>query len=164
MAITRTPLIDDDGTQTTGTVFNNAWLQSFYDAIDAALLGTVGTWVPNLVFNGVNAGMSVSSAAGTYTKFGNVVVAEFRIVLTAKGSSTGPSAILGLAFNAAGNPAGMLDCSVGLTGLTGTPFLVMSAGGSTLFPQMTTSTGRAPLTDANFTNTSDIRGSLVYRV
>ena len=36
MAITRTPIIDDDGTGTTGTVLDNAWKQELYDQIDAA--------------------------------------------------------------------------------------------------------------------------------
>jgi hypothetical protein len=36
MAITRTPMVDDDGTGTTGTIINNAWKQEFYNQIDAA--------------------------------------------------------------------------------------------------------------------------------
>ena len=36
MAITRTAMVDDDGSGTTGTVINNAWKQQFYDQIDAA--------------------------------------------------------------------------------------------------------------------------------
>jgi hypothetical protein len=36
MAITRTPIIDDDGTGTTGTVIDNAWKTEFYNQIDAA--------------------------------------------------------------------------------------------------------------------------------
>jgi hypothetical protein len=39
MAITRTPMIDDDGSGTTGTIINNAWKQEFYGQIDAALGG-----------------------------------------------------------------------------------------------------------------------------
>jgi hypothetical protein len=39
MPITRTPIIDDDGSNTTGTVFENAWKQEFYDQIDAAMAG-----------------------------------------------------------------------------------------------------------------------------
>lgn len=35
MAITRTPIIDDDGTGTTGTIINNAWKTEFYNQIDA---------------------------------------------------------------------------------------------------------------------------------
>ena len=37
MAITRTPIIDDDGTGTTGTVIDNAWKTELYNQIDAAL-------------------------------------------------------------------------------------------------------------------------------
>jgi len=33
--INRTPIIDDDGTGTTGTVLDNAWKQELYDQIDA---------------------------------------------------------------------------------------------------------------------------------
>lgn len=36
MPITRTPIVDDDGTGTTGTVVDNAWKQELYDQIDAA--------------------------------------------------------------------------------------------------------------------------------
>jgi hypothetical protein len=43
MAISRTPMIDDDGSGTTGTIINNAWKQEFYNQIDA-LAG--GTWSP----------------------------------------------------------------------------------------------------------------------
>lgn len=39
MPITRTPIIDDDGTGTTGTPLDNAWKTEFYNQIDAALLG-----------------------------------------------------------------------------------------------------------------------------
>jgi hypothetical protein len=39
MPITRTPIIDDDGSGTTGTTIDNAWKQEFYDQIDGALVG-----------------------------------------------------------------------------------------------------------------------------
>lgn len=42
MPIQRTQMIDDDGSGTTGTVWNNAFLQSLYDQIDAALAS--GGW------------------------------------------------------------------------------------------------------------------------
>ncbi len=50
MAITRTPMVDDDGSGTTGTIINNAWKQQLYDQIDAANAGqdstvaAIGTW------------------------------------------------------------------------------------------------------------------------
>jgi hypothetical protein len=37
MAITRTPMVDDDGTGTTGTIINNAWKQEFYNQIDQVI-------------------------------------------------------------------------------------------------------------------------------
>jgi hypothetical protein len=36
MAITRTPIINDDGSCTTGTIWDNAWKQELYNQIDAA--------------------------------------------------------------------------------------------------------------------------------
>jgi hypothetical protein len=36
MPITRTAMIDDDGSGTTGTILNNAWKQELYGQIDAA--------------------------------------------------------------------------------------------------------------------------------
>lgn len=50
MAITRTAMVDDDGSGTTGTVLNNAWKQELYNQIDAADVSTVGglwtRWTP----------------------------------------------------------------------------------------------------------------------
>jgi hypothetical protein len=40
--ITRTPIIDDDGSGTTGTGIDNAWKQQFYGQIDAALAALLG--------------------------------------------------------------------------------------------------------------------------
>lgn len=49
MSMGRTPIINDDGTCTTGTVIDNAWKQEFYDQIDVAL----GKWYP-ITFNAAN--------------------------------------------------------------------------------------------------------------
>src|SRR5262245_30430841 len=49
--IVRTPMVDDDGSGTTGTVINNSWKTELYDQIDAALaaLGGGGGWVGSVV-------------------------------------------------------------------------------------------------------------------
>lgn len=39
MPITRTPMVDDDGSGQSGTVINNPWKTELYDQIDAALVG-----------------------------------------------------------------------------------------------------------------------------
>lgn len=46
MPIDRTPIIDDDGTGTTGTVIDNAWKQELYDQIDSYGAGIVPPSVP----------------------------------------------------------------------------------------------------------------------
>jgi hypothetical protein len=43
MAITRTPMIDDDGTGNVGTILNDAWKQELYDQIDGAVAATTTT-------------------------------------------------------------------------------------------------------------------------
>lgn len=45
--ITRTPIVDDDGTGTTGTVLDNAWKQELYDQIDGVAAVIPPTLVPN---------------------------------------------------------------------------------------------------------------------
>lgn len=62
MAITRTAIVDDDGSRTTGTVIGNAWKQELYNQIDAASAiqtvlaartdtGAVNNWAPALAGN-----------------------------------------------------------------------------------------------------------------
>ena len=62
MAITRTPMVDDDGTGTTGTVINNAWKQQFYDQIDAALPAPLGAWT-DVAYAAAN----YTASTGTWT-------------------------------------------------------------------------------------------------
>jgi hypothetical protein len=73
MAITRTAMIDDDGSGTTGTILNNAWKQELYSQIDAFVLnmGTVAEpWVP-LDVSGAGLVFSINKA--TYVRRGNVI-------------------------------------------------------------------------------------------
>lgn len=41
LIVQRVPMVDDDGSGTTGTVLNNAWKSAFYDDIDVGLTGVV---------------------------------------------------------------------------------------------------------------------------
>ena len=77
MAITRTPMVDDDGTGTTGTVINNAWKQELYNQIDAALpAATTWTTVPYSASN-------FSASSGTWT-VGAPNVTTFEYVVMGK--------------------------------------------------------------------------------
>ena len=48
-----------------------------------------GSWTPSLTFAGSNAGMTHTIQEGHYTKIGRQVIAQFRLEISAKGSSTG---------------------------------------------------------------------------
>ena len=61
--IARTPMVDDDGSGTTGTVINAAWKTELYDQIDAALAATAGGGVTGIVTT--NAAQSIPTAAWT---------------------------------------------------------------------------------------------------
>lgn len=52
MPITRTPIIDDDGTGTTGTAIDNAWKQELYNQIDAAVVADSGSTVTQVAAAG----------------------------------------------------------------------------------------------------------------
>jgi hypothetical protein len=60
MPITRTPIIDDDLTGTTGTPIDNAWKQEFYDQIDDYVSGV---WQ----YPAFNAGNFSAQAPGVWT-------------------------------------------------------------------------------------------------
>ena len=94
MAITRTPMVDDDGTGTTGTVINNAWKQQFYDQIDATVAASaIGPFVayagivwtasptPPVLGNG--------SLTARYLRLGNLVLMQ--LYLTWGSTTTGGS-------------------------------------------------------------------------
>jgi hypothetical protein len=79
MAITRTAMIDDDGSGTTGTIINNAWKTELYNQIDSVVAGASGAWV-DVVFNAgyfttptAGATWVVSAATYHYALIGKVV-------------------------------------------------------------------------------------------
>jgi len=78
MGITRTTMIDDDGSGTTGTVLNNAWLQTIYNQIDAL----AGAWVdvPFSAANYTAAGATWTVTAGFQTVLRWVPIPSERIV------------------------------------------------------------------------------------
>jgi len=86
MAITRTAMIDDDGSGTTGTIINNAWKQEFYNQIDG-----IGVWVSVPYSAGLYATTGGGSWAVTganqvtlaYTLNNKTVTVAFQLINTA---------------------------------------------------------------------------------
>jgi hypothetical protein len=83
MAITRITDTDDDGSGTTGTIHNNAWLQTVFDAIE--LNWAWDTYTPSWTASSVNPAIGNGTISGRYFAIGKLVIAE--IILT-PGSTT----------------------------------------------------------------------------
>jgi hypothetical protein len=90
MPITRTPMIDDDGSGTTGTIINNAWKQEFYNQIDDVIV-TVGAWV-DIAFNAANfsapSPMMWTVASGDQVTFGYALAGRLATVLVNLSATT----------------------------------------------------------------------------
>jgi hypothetical protein len=138
-------------------------VKDILDAIDSMMSGfyAEGTWTPALKFGGNSVSMTYTMQTGTYTKVGNVVTVEGRIVLSAKGSSTGAASITGLPFSTAGTPTGTFDW-FSLNAFTAMPYFAASA--TTMSLGKSGGSSRTNMTDADFTNTTDLRWSFTYRV
>jgi hypothetical protein len=65
-----------------------------------------GTWTPTLTTNGFSGGVTLSSAAGTYTKVGRQVTVRCTLTLSGFGYPSAYTEISGLPFTAAARNAG----------------------------------------------------------
>jgi hypothetical protein len=108
MAITRTPIHDDDGSGTTGTIIDNAWKQELYNQIDAGLAPVsaapvYGTWTP---IDGSGATLTFNVLGGRYCKIDKQVTIWCDLVYPVT-ADTRDAVIAGLPFaNAGPNIAG----------------------------------------------------------
>jgi len=99
MPITRTTMIDDDGSGLTGTILNNAWLQTIYNQIDAVTGGPIVNWTPT---DASGAGLVFAGAVGGYQVIGPLVIYFARLTYPAT-ANTATAQITGLPFPS--NPA-----------------------------------------------------------
>lgn len=125
-----------------------------------------GTFTPTITLGGAAVGITYATQYGSYTRIGNRVYFSLTVVLTSKGSSTGECIIGGLPITSSesqSSPAAVYanNLSTGISnGLVGVVFT-----GSTSMAISKVDAGFAiRLTDADLTNTSDLRVSGVYRV
>jgi len=103
MAITRTPMVDDDGSGTTGTVINNAWKQELYDQIDASAGGLVyGAWTP-VDLSGASLVLVVTAA--TYVALGRILFVWGHVTYPAN-SAPQPAILGGLPYASGGQLGG----------------------------------------------------------
>jgi hypothetical protein len=118
---------------------------------------TTTAWTPALKFGGANTGMT-GTFTGNYVKLGKFGIAEFRIALTAKGSSTGNASLTGLPF-------GTTDtCAVAISFTNNITLTSAVAGlqqGGTISLTQWSAGGTANLTDTVFANTTNLIGTSV---
>jgi hypothetical protein len=131
MAITRTAMVDDDGSGTTGTIINNAWKTEFYNQIDSALASGGGAAIVDVPFSAANfttpdAGCTWTVTAGQVTYFYTVNGKLVTVSLQIAGSViTGTPIFLHVALppiGAAVNRAAGVPCTYYSVGNLGTGF------------------------------------------
>ena len=130
-----------------------------------------GTWTPTLNFGGNATGMAFTTQSGSYVKVGQVVTAQFRIELSAKGSSTGNANFGGLPFNATSvgtlYPAfyGLhhdVNSGSGNTTTNVLPIGQIPRNNNTWNYYQADSV--TPVTNAYFNNNTVINGTVIFRV
>jgi hypothetical protein len=124
------------------------------------------TWTPSLKFGDTSVGMAFTNY-GNFNVTNKVASFDLRITLTAKGSSVGEATIIGLPYSSLLTLAqGTVKCGyynymAGMPGaLSGV--VVLDSGKITLV--VPTITGVSAITDANFTDTSELNCSGSYRL
>lgn len=125
-----------------------------------------GTFTPTITLGGAAVGVTYTTQTGSYTRIGNRLSFTIVVVLSSKGSSSGVLLVNGLPITV-GDPS--LPCSVYVNSVTSgvgdTAILASPASASTGVRIYKMASGTATqLTDADLTNTSDLRLSGVYRV
>jgi hypothetical protein len=126
-----------------------------------------GTWTMGISFGGGSTGIGYTVNTGTYTKIGRQVTVNGQLGLTSKGSSTGSARITGLPFTIPNSPSNLGGASLRLNLIS---FLNQFQGfgvanTTTIALEEVTSLGTlSTLTDADFTNDSDLMVSFTYFV
>ena len=123
-----------------------------------------GTWTPSLKFGGASVGMA-GTFEGYYTKIGRLVSGQGRMILSAKGSSTG-AATLALPFTSAATNT-LPGMSVGYyeswaSSITASCYI--NSGSALLQLTNLTGTTVGALSDTNFTNATRCDFSFSYIV
>ena len=120
-----------------------------------------GQWTPSVTFGG-NAVGQTGSFIGAYVKVGKLVMINCRIGLTAKGSSTGDAKIEGLPFTIDGYHYSPTLRFVNIS-FADTPNGYATNSQTISLTETLNNGNGSTLTDANFTDTSIITMTMVYR-
>jgi len=125
-----------------------------------------GTWTPTLSFAGASTGITYgASTLGRYTKIGNLVTATGMLVLTSKGSASGPAQIGGLPFTAANDSiygSVTVGAATGFSGITGAVLGAALPNTTRLGLYQSANGASTGLTNAHFSNATAIYFTASY--
>lgn len=136
-------------------------------SVGSLSVGTVGTWTPALTFGNAAVGMTFAAGGqdGRYIRLGRLVMATYRLELSAKGSSTGTARLTGLPVVAGvADDVGLhaIEIATNMAGLTSPPTGYVDSGSTIARLFDWGATGTVTLDDGNFTNTTVLAGCCVY--
>ena len=136
------------------------------NAINAPYVAST-SWTPVLTFGSGSTGITYSTQNGFYSRIGNILCIGWRIQLTSKGTDTGTAELTGFSSNLINQSINMGPAYVSNVTFTGN-YLVNNYNtiGQDAFTltQITTATTVADLTDTNFADNTDWRGSAVFLI
>jgi len=118
-----------------------------------------GVWTPELRFGGATpSGIVQASSLGYYTKVGNLVTVQLKIILSSKGAQTGNAEIYGLPFAAgAGGDAGAYPSFFNNLNLTASQVPIGKASGSDIELRYPIAGVAQRMNHSHITDTTDIR-------
>ena len=126
-----------------------------------------GSWTPSMTFGGGSTGLT-GNFSGSYTRIGRLVMAQFQLTLTNKGTSTGGLAVNGLPFTIGSNYHNVSGFSyihrLAMPQTDGQIFI--GATGTTMWirrPGYSTSDA-VSLDNGDFNNACALWGGIVYHV
>ena len=127
-----------------------------------------GTWTMGVSFGGASAGVTYTLNTGSYTKIGNQVTVTGLLGLSSKGSSTGAVTITGLPFTINNSISNYSAASLAEMSNISFADMMYGYGGvnttTIVLKEITNAGATSSLTDANFSNNSEIMISFTYFV
>ena len=126
-----------------------------------------GTWTPSITFGQSSTGITHNVQNGKYVKIGSAVYVSCHCSLSSKGTAAGVADINGLPFTINQQAFGAFQPIGDRQGLStaGVPVNLYLAAGNAyarFYKNGFTGTGNSTVTNANFTNTTDIDVNFVY--
>jgi len=126
-----------------------------------------GTWTPSITFGQSSTGITHNVQNGKYVKIGSAVYVSCHCSLSSKGTAAGVADINGLPFTINQQAFGAFQPIGDREGLStaGVPVNLYLAAGNAyarFYKNGFTGTGNSTVTNANFTNTTDIDVNFVY--